>query len=108
MIIINIHTICLIIMSNLADISYQTIEDSIMKVLICNEGSYFAYNKLYSQVLNVLDLNTTFVDRTFKFKFMLVLKTFTKVKKIIVWLRIDFICKIYNLNRRTTPNYNFF
>lgn len=75
MIIINIHTICLIIMSNLADISYQKIEDSIMKVLISNEGSYFANNKLYSQVLNVLDLNTTFVDRTFKFKFMLVLKS---------------------------------
>lgn len=62
-------------MSNLADISYQKIEDSIMKVLISNEGSYFANNKLYSQVLNVLDLNTTFVDRTFKFKFMLVLKS---------------------------------
>ena len=62
-------------MSNLADISYQKIEDSIMKVLINNEGSYFANNKLYSQVLNVLDLNTTFVDRTFKYKFMLVLKS---------------------------------
>jgi hypothetical protein len=62
-------------MSNLADISYQKIEDSIMKVLISNEGSYFANNKLYSQVLNVLDLNTTFVDRSFKFKFMLVLKS---------------------------------
>jgi hypothetical protein len=62
-------------MSNLADISYQKIEDSIMKVLINNEGSYFANNKLYSQVLNVLDLNTTFVDRSFKYKFMLVLKS---------------------------------
>jgi hypothetical protein len=62
-------------MSNLADISYQKIEDSIMKVLISNEGSYFANNKLYSQVLNVLDLNTTFVDKSFKYKFMLVLKS---------------------------------
>lgn len=62
-------------MANLADISYQKIEDSIMKVLISNEGSYFVNNKLYSQVLNVLDLNTTFVDRSFKFKFMLVLKS---------------------------------
>jgi hypothetical protein len=62
-------------MSNLADISYQKIEDSIMKVLITNEGSYFANNKLYSQVLNVLDLNTTFVDKIFKYKFMLVLKS---------------------------------
>ena len=34
-------------MSNLADISYQKIEDSIMKVLISNEGSYFVNNKLY-------------------------------------------------------------
>ncbi len=62
-------------MSNLADISYQKIEDSIMKVLISNEGSYFANNKLYSQVLNVLDLSTTFVDKSFKYKFMLVLKS---------------------------------
>ena len=59
-------------MSNLADISYQTIEDSIMKVLINNEGSFFAINKLYSQVLDVLDLNVTFVDKSFKYKFMLI------------------------------------
>lgn len=75
MIINNIHMLFLVFMSNLADISYQKIEDSIMKVLISNEGSYFANNKLYSQVLNVLDLSTTFVDKSFKYRFMLVLKS---------------------------------
>lgn len=61
-------------LDNIQDISEDQIYDKLMLVLIANEGTVFDQYKLYSKLIDKLNLTTVGIPANFKCKYMVVLR----------------------------------
>jgi hypothetical protein len=62
-------------MSNIQDVTEEQIYDKLMIILIANEGTIFDQYKLYSKLIDKLNLShIAAIPSTIKYKYMMVLR----------------------------------
>jgi hypothetical protein len=94
-------------MSDLSNITLNEIENTIMLVLVGNDGTVFTQYQLFDKVIDKLEIKTNSIHNSFKSKFLIVLRNLMSSYDDVKIYRENNIYKaVYTTDNATIKNYN--